>query len=154
MIAYKDGDLLEAEEILKVHQVNCQGVMSSGLADQVRKKHPMVFDLYKAACDLYKGKEEELLGNIQPVRVGRKDGSTIVNLFGQLDFGRGKKHTNESALRIGLEKVKKLAQDHGLSVALPYKIGSDRGGAKWEDVRQIIEEVFSDYDVTIYKYNK
>jgi hypothetical protein len=50
--------------------------------------------------------------------------------------------------------LKKLAMENNLSVALPYKIGSDRGGADWNEVRAMIDEVFSDYQVTLYKYNK
>ena len=33
------------------HQVNCQGVMGSGIAKQVREKYPNVYNSYKKACD-------------------------------------------------------------------------------------------------------
>ncbi|EGL17721.1 hypothetical protein HMPREF9413_4472 [Paenibacillus sp. HGF7] len=38
------------------------------------------------------------------------------------------------------------------SIALPYNIGCGLAGGDWDIVEQIIEEVFIDYDVTLYKF--
>jgi hypothetical protein len=37
------------------------------------------------------------------------------------------------------------------TIAFPYKIGSDRGGANWNIIYAMICEILSDWDVTIYK---
>jgi hypothetical protein len=37
------------------------------------------------------------------------------------------------------------------SIAFPYKIGSDRGGASWDVIYAMICDVLGDRDVTIYK---
>ena len=38
-----------------------------------------------------------------------------------------------------------------LSVAMPYKIACDRGGADWDKIMDILLEVFTDVDLTLYK---
>lgn len=37
------------------------------------------------------------------------------------------------------------------NVAMPYKIGSDRGGADWDKIMDILLEEFTDVDLTLYK---
>ncbi|WP_411668007.1 hypothetical protein [Bacillus subtilis] len=39
MIKIIQGDLLEAKENIIAHQVNCKGVMGSGIALQIKKKY-------------------------------------------------------------------------------------------------------------------
>ncbi|MGF7031816.1 hypothetical protein J2T17_002730 [Paenibacillus mucilaginosus] len=48
-------------------------------------------------------------------------------------------------------ELREFARSNGLSAALPYRIGSDRGGADWQVVYGIIEEVFKEDEVTLYK---
>lgn len=142
------GDLLEASENVIVHQVNCKGKMNSEIAKQIRNKYPDVYGKYAEYC---KSKTpRQLLGGIQAVEVCKD--KFVLNLFGQLDYGYdGRRYTSYDALYNGLEHVKNAAKEKGLSVALPYKIGSDRGGASWGVVYKMIEEIFNDYKVTIYK---
>ena len=51
MVSHLTGDLLVAQEELNLdvicHQVNCQGVMGSGIAKQIRDTYPIVFENYK-----------------------------------------------------------------------------------------------------------
>ena len=43
MITYKNGNLLESGCDIICHQVNCQKVMGSGIAKQIREKWPIVY---------------------------------------------------------------------------------------------------------------
>ena len=45
-IIYKKGNLLDAQTDVIAHQVNCQGVMGSGVAKQIKEKWPDVFKQY------------------------------------------------------------------------------------------------------------
>ena len=54
MIDIINGNILNCSENIIVHQTNCLGVMGAGLALQLRKKYPIIFDKYKILCDLYK----------------------------------------------------------------------------------------------------
>jgi O-acetyl-ADP-ribose deacetylase (regulator of RNase III) len=159
MIHIVEGNILNAPEDIIGHQVNCMGVMGVGLAYQIKKKYPVVFDEYIKLHDsiiLKYGKHEgrgKLLGSAQFIDVGDK---TIVNLFGQLTFGRSGIHTNYKALELALRSLYySVTNDNctlkGKTVALPYGIGCGWAGGDWNIVYRIIEGVFSDYDVTLYK---
>lgn len=149
MLRIIDGDISEAEESIIVHQVNCQGKMNSGVAKSIRKKFPKAYDDYMKIKD-----KPSKLGEVWFTMSKNEDSVKYIgNLFGQLNYGYDRKrYTNYEALYTGLERVKEIAKLRGLSVAIPYKIGSDRGGADWNVVRAMIEVIFSDYEVTLYRY--
>ena len=46
MIETRKGNLLEQTKGVIIHGCNCQGVMSSGIALQIRNKWPGVFETY------------------------------------------------------------------------------------------------------------
>lgn len=144
-----DGDLMLANEDIIGHQVNCMGKMNSGVAKQVRRKYERAFTEYESFIFRTAASGEHPLGKCQVVNVGDK---WVANLFGQENWGYdGKQYTDTKALMRSLESLKNFARDMKMSVALPYKIGSDRGGADWNEVLGIIENVFSDYEVTLYR---
>ena len=70
MIAHMEGDLLDVQKTLNIdiicHPVNCQGVMGSGIAKQIRDTYPIVYDNYKQKVDAIENKGA-LLGSIQIV---------------------------------------------------------------------------------------
>lgn len=43
------------------------------------------------------------------------------------------------------------AENNNLSIAIPYGIGCSIANGDWNKVYKIIEKVFEDYDVTLYK---
>jgi O-acetyl-ADP-ribose deacetylase (regulator of RNase III) len=152
MIKIVDGDLLNATENIIGHQVNCQGKMNSGVAKAIREKFPIAYGAYIAEYNVHYNKRllNDLLGRCQLVFTGTD--KIVANLFGQFNYGYdGKQYTSVYALRMSLMSLKDKAQHLNASVALPYKIGSDRGGADWNEVYKIIDEVFSDYEVTLYR---
>lgn len=153
MIEIVEGNLLNATEDIIAQQVNCQGVMGSGLAKQIREKHPEVYEMYTVYCDGQK--PHDLLGKMQAVLVEHAEYSYVVNIFGQLNYGRQDVlYTDYEALKQGLMKLKDSAKDLGLSVALPYNIGCGLANGDWDIVvYPMIKLIFQDYNVTIYKYN-
>lgn len=50
MIQVIAGDITKAKENIIGHQVNCKGVMGSGVALDLRNKYPAIFDPYKNNC--------------------------------------------------------------------------------------------------------
>lgn len=156
MINYVMGDLLNLPSIdIIAHQVNCQGKMGSGVALQVKKKYPIVYDRYRDRCASLKF-SSKLLGLCQIIDMQYMDEyprphKYVANLFGQFNYGSSGQFTNEEALEKSLISLKKYAKEKNLSVAIPYKIGCVRGGASWDKVLSMIEKVFNDYSVTIVK---
>lgn len=148
MINIIEGNLLDATEDIIGHQVNCKGAMNSGVAKCIREKYPEVYKEYKNIC-----KNEEfynLIGGCQLVTC--YDGKIIANLFGQKSYGYDKKqYTDLPALIQALNYLKIEAKSKKLSVALPYNIGCCRGGANWNEVYFMINKVFQDYNLTLYK---
>jgi O-acetyl-ADP-ribose deacetylase (regulator of RNase III) len=143
------GDLFQAPESIIGHQVNCQAVMGSGVAKQVKQLYPEVFREYIRYCNQYKG---NLLGSCQIVKLDNGTNRYVANLFGQQTFGRnGRKYTSDEALRNALSQLYEFAKANQCSIALPYKIGCDRGGGDWNVVLGMINDIFTDVDIKLYK---
>lgn len=147
MIKIIDGDILQASEDIICHQVNCMGVMGGGIAKQIKNKYPNVFDMYRK---FFVNNKFTALGKCQIVKA--EDDKYIANLFGQYNYGTNKQQTDYKALEEALFSLKVNAKDNNLSVAIPYNIGCGLAGGSWEVVYKIIEEVFQDYDVTLYRW--
>lgn len=151
MIKYIKGDVLKATQSMIVHQVNCQGVMGSGVAKAIKKRYPIVAEAYNWLYDNYTYDSDEvnpearLMGNAQLVEIS--DGRIICNLFSQLHYlPRTIRHTSYDAMEIGFQDIKKC---HKGDIAMP-RIGCGLGGGDWKIVSAIIESVFDDRDVYIY----
>lgn len=141
------GDFIKAEEDVLGHQVNCQGVMGSGIAKALRDTYSNLYPSYKEFCANHP--PHELLGKCQIVKT---DSKYVANVFGQLNYGRRKvRYTDYDALKSGLKTLRDNAEKNNLSVALPYNIGCGLANGEWNVVEGIIENVFNDYDVTLYK---
>lgn len=153
MIKIVYGDLMQATEDIIVHQVNCKGVMGSGVAKQIKANFPEVFNEYRGHAQSHDS--DELLGTAQFVFSPSKN-KIIANVFGQDSFGASRRRTFESALIWGLIKVKEFAEDNNMSVAMPYNIGCALGGGDWDTVYEGIQAVFSDFDrdVVLYQFEE
>lgn len=140
MIIIKEGDLFTTNAPIIAHQVNCQGVMGSGVAQQIRDKYPECYAKYKASTPL--------LGNICWWTNGKV---SIANMFAQYNYGYdNKKYTCVKSFKdcIALLKAAAVASHH--NVAMPYKIGCCRGGANWDtEIYPILEEAFKDAPITL-----
>ena len=149
MIVHYDGSVLSSDANVICQQVNCKGVMGSGLAKEIRTNFPPVYDEYHKKCLRCYG--DDLLGLVQYVTV---NGITFANCFGQVEYGRdGKKYTEDDALRSCFKDIASTFHS-GETIAIPYKIGCELGGGDWDAIYKIIEEEFKDYDgvVEIWKY--
>lgn len=150
MIKHIKCDIFKSGADVICHQVNCQGVMGSGIAKQVREKYPNNYKNYCIMCKEFK--PSELLGRVFCGKVSDK--FIIANLFAQENFGYdGKCYTDYNALRKCLNVVANNSSHK--TIAIPYLMGCYRGGGDWNVVYQMIEEVFADSDceILICEYN-
>ena len=153
------GNLLDAPVDYICHQVNCQGRMGSGIAKQIRERWPVVYEQYIAG---FKAIEEEsinwedqldvsevLLGRLQQVKVNDKQ--TVINMFAQQYYGYdGKRYTSYDAFWACLGGIRDSVPK-GSKIGFPAKIGCGLGGANWEVIFRMIEQVLGDeYEVYIY----
>jgi O-acetyl-ADP-ribose deacetylase (regulator of RNase III) len=150
LITIVNGNLLDAKEDIIGHQCNAQAVMGSGVAKQLRERYPEIYDEYK---ELFASSSaHELMGYCQIINCN--DGKRVANIIGQLNYGRTKYlYTDYASLEQGLRYLKAYAKFHGYSVALPYKIGCGLANGDWDGVVfPMLEEVFSDYNLKLYRY--
>lgn len=143
MITFVNGDLLNTSHKYICHQVNCKGVMGSGVAKQVRDKWPEVYDKYKHKCEI----SNNLLGTILSVQISPTQ--TVINMFAQNDYGRNRRYTSYDAFWVCLGEILKITKP-GDTIAFPFGIGCGLGGANWEVICKMIEIALKDRQVYIY----
>ena len=145
------GDILQSNEEIIIHQVNCKGVMGGGIALQIKNKYPEVYEDYHNLCLSNNSnpnkRSSDLLGNIKVCKCN--DGRTIINLFAQDGYGRTKCQTDYEALDKCLTKVGE--EFIGKTIAIPYKMSCGLAGGDWEIVKGIIADRLVDCEVHIYK---
>ena len=156
MLHYKIGNLLDAPQKVIAHQVNCQGKMGSGVAKAIRDKYPKVYETY---LDSYNsnlncgGVLSNLAGTAEFIEIDNN--RKVVNLYGQINYGYdGKRYTNYALLTSALSDMFFFLYEAGDDeVAIPYKMGCDRGGANWEFVEELLNDYSELYHVDVYIYS-
>ena len=159
MVTFHNGNILDSGADIICHQVNCQGAMNSGVAKAIRQKWPEVYTEYRnKARDL--SSEEgsswmHMFGHIQTVFLTDKETMSVINMFSQAGYGYdGRRYTSYDAFWSCLGEIKEYIKP-GLRIAFPARIGCVRGGANWNVILTMIEEVLgADYNVEIWDYDK
>lgn len=149
-----EGNIFNSEATIIAHQVNNQGVMGSGVAKQVKDLYPRVYEKYHNGYE----KGYLKLGTCQVVDTDGTKKQFIANLCGQDLYGYdGKRYTSYDAIYMALEKLAKYCVENNVkSVAFPWGMSSDRGGADWNVIITMIESVFKNNEnitVEYWKYN-
>ena len=162
-VYFKVGNLLDAPVDYICHQVNCQGRMASGIARQIRDRWPVVYEQYMAGINERRQKVEELCGqwesqiDVSETLLGHgqnipvSDNLTVINMFSQQYYGYdGKKYTSYDAFWDCLQGIA-LTVPKGSKIGFPERIGCGLGGANWDVIRTMIEQVLAeDFEVYIY----
>lgn len=153
MIKHIKCNIFDSGADIILHQVNCQGVMGSGIAKQVRTRYPEVYEAYKDLCNRYSEKHK-LLGTVQVFCIDSSERKFYIgNLFAQENYGYdGRCYTDYDALRSALSKIKSYAHSNE-TIAIPYLMGCYRGGGDWKIVHDMIDNIFVGYNVLICEYS-
>lgn len=132
------GNLLDISNGIICQQCNMKGVMGMGLALQIRKKWPNVYDDYKHYVNYGK------LGDVIYIQVSNH--LVVANLLAQQDYGtNGKRYTDYIALEKALKDVYSVSHN----MHIPHGIGCGLAGGNWFTVSDIISRVCP--DATIVK---
>lgn len=155
MIHYVKGNLLDSNCDYICHQVNCQGVMGSGIAKQIRERWPEVYESYKKFCHKYDDYDiDNLLGEIDLARI---DGSTryVINMFSQDKYGYdGRRYTSYDAFANCLYEILDRVPI-GATIGFPKKIGCGLGGGNWLIISQMILAILGlKYTIYIFDYEE
>lgn len=136
------GDILEAGHGIICHQVNCQMVMGSGLAKQIRDKWPHVYSEY---MQLTKWPIDRRFGRCQIVEIRPKE-LYVANLFGQLHYGREKNkvYTDTGALGNSLIQLRAWHAENchaDFPIWFPYKIGCGLANGNWNEIQNLLNSL-------------
>lgn len=145
MVKILKGNILNSTEDIICHQCNVQGSMGGGVARQLANRYLGLEKEYSEYCKCLDNDYKHLKGKV--FFCGVSDNKTICNMFSQKENF----DTDYEAMKKALTYIKKWAENNNLSICMPYGIGCGIANGNWEKVYKIIEEVFSDYDVTLYK---
>lgn len=151
MVNYVKGNLLESNCDYICHQVNCQGVMASGIAKQIREKWPIVYEAYKDRVDIADTYGRSLLGRADFVLI---PGSRyVINMFCQDKYGyNGGRYTSYDAFARALYGIKVEVREDA-TIGFPKNIGCGLGGGNWKVISALIEEILGEtHEVYIYEW--
>ena len=145
------GNLLEQTTGLIVHGVNCQGVMGSGIAAQIRAKYPQVYKDYRAFYEQETTSPRfqttaQLLGKVIYTHIS--DELVIASAFTQDFFGTSRNTVYVSYAAIA-QCFDKIVMDHKVdqhffeipsqTIKFP-KIGAGLANGDWTTIEKIIEQ--------------
>ena len=164
-----NGNLLDSECIVLAHQVNCMGVMGSGVARAIKDRW---IDVYLEYLRGVQTLDHNCLGGCLIVRA--EENKFVANIFGQYYYngyfkdpeqymkqevwkrpeidaaGNPIRFTNYEALYTGLMRLKTEMTNYNVnSVAFPYEFGAKRGGGNWEIILCMIREIFKNTNIKI-----
>lgn len=155
------GDLLTTPVKYIAHQVNCQGVMGAGVALQLKKKYPALIEMYSTFIQDYK----DCNGGVPPLgnycAYDTKDimDHTIINIFGQNQYGCSKCYTNYDAVyqafsyfHSDLIADREACYDAQLPIAIPYKMGCGLAGGDWEVMYRLLLKIEKDFNILFIAY--
>lgn len=154
IIMQQVGDLLgNVTEGHIIHGCNCQGSMGAGIALAIKNKWPIVYDEYRKEYEEY-GLH---LGQVIPVPVSEK--LIVWNVMTQ-DVYRGHpkaiqgqtKFASYDAIHDGFFAVSSVVpslKEFEQEIHFPL-IGAGLGGANWDIIKAIIEDVSGDVPCTLW----
>ena len=151
------GDLLSyynnSDVDVILHVANCQRIMGSGIALQIKNMFPEVFDVY-VNCQPDKNQLE--LGTISYIH-NEVTGGYIFNLHAQHLYGSGTRFLNYEALYNALEQVRDvlISNDFRGNIGVPKNMGAFRAGGDWRIIEKMLECVFEDalFEVVVVEYD-
>lgn len=130
------GDIFDLENITSyAHGCNCAGAMGKGIALQFSEKFPVMYNQYKELCLNNSFRP----GDVFDYNYGK---GHIYNLATQVSW---RTKAKIEYIRSSVAKMFELAIVDGVDkIAIPT-IGAGLGGLIWNDVKEVINEISSQY---------
>lgn len=150
MIDYRKGNavsaVLEKKADFLMHCCNCQNNFGSGIAKEIRERIPSA---YEADTKHYNA-NDRILGSMST------DGK-VLNLYGQEYYGYApsvmkntfNRQLSYLALVEAMLEAERYIPKHS-TIAIPYKMASDRAGGDWTVVLTLVEEIFKDHTIYVF----
>ena len=119
-----------------LHVVNCQGVMGSGIAKEIKERIPSAYEDYR---------ESYTTDNLKLGKITDSDGDDpwVINMAAQEFYGTDERHLNYGALAACLGQIN-LEIPLPKRVIVPYLMGCGLAGGDWEIVEEMLDFFFDD----------
>ena len=166
MISFIDGDVTKVKidgPYIIPHIVNHSNSLGAGVALSLAKKWPFVKNLYHSwyndsiYTDELNDDIEWMLGQVQFVQIN--DDVYVANMIGQATPGGDiidgvyLAPIRWDCVREAMLRVRAFAKEHGLKIVAPY-FGTELAGGTEEALLQLVNELWSELDVTLVKFIK
>jgi O-acetyl-ADP-ribose deacetylase (regulator of RNase III) len=140
MIAFRQGNLLEADVEAVVNTVNTVGVMGRGIALMFKERFPENYRTYQAACKA----REVCTGEMFVTASDELQGPRWIINFPTKEHWKAP--TRIEWVKSGLVDLVRVIKEKDIrSIALP-PLGCGNGGLQWSDVRPLIVSALSDLE--------
>ena len=141
MIVFTEGTVFNVNTQALVNTVNCTGVMGAGIALEFSLRYPEMYIDYESKCksklirtgkiDYYKYNESLIIVNF-PTKWHFKYPSKLI------------------WIEQGLQNFVDTYKEHNISsIAFP-RLGTNKGGLKWNQVKELMLRYLSNLDIDIY----
>lgn len=132
-----NGDIFDSKCQTLVNTINCVGVMGKGLALEMKKRYPVMYDSYRQLC---RGMKIDI-GKLWLWK--RERDHWILNFPTKFDWRRD---SRIDYIEIGLNKFVETYREKGItSIAFPM-LGCNNGGLKVDDVKELMLHYLIDCD--------
>lgn len=154
-IEYVKGDLLESPFPI-AHGVNCQGVMGSGVAKQIRNKYPKAYQDYSNFVNAIKP-SYKLLGDVIISRVRTKMDAPVKEIFHcftQFDYGKDKNkvYVDYNAIRNCIITINEWYKVYPSPQPIAFpKIGAGLANGDWNIISSHLEHYSSNFYPIVYE---
>ena len=142
MIKYIDGDIFKSHAQVLVNPVNTVGVMGKGIALELKKRYPDMFQAYKDICNKRELKIGSLMLCYEP--------DHWVLLFPTKEHWRNPSQIEY--IEAGLANFCRTYTEKGITSAAFPRLGCGNGGLNWADVKPVMEKYLQDLPIDIYIY--
>lgn len=145
MIKEIECDVFKAPADILGQCCNPRGIWG-GLAGKIKNMYPEVYEADQKAKP-----EEKKLGEVMFVRLESPTDSLryIVNMYTQPNISCDLRMTNYEAVARCLEVLRNKITNKKLTVAFPYYLASDKGGADFSVIRAMINSTFEDSGINV-----
>lgn len=148
MINYIEGNVFESHGSVLVHGCNCFQRMGSGVAKMVKEVYPEAF---QADMENSSYGDRAKLGTFTHAVTRHyiyKTPLIVVNAYTQFNYGTMQLQVDYGAMSEVMKKVKTMFGDK--SISMP-RIGSGLAGGDWTVIEQILNKIFFDKTINVYK---
>ena len=148
MLHFINGNLVDSNINIMVHQCNCFATMGSGIASQIASKYPEVKEADSKYC--HDNGSRNIFGTLLALKL--HDERYCVNFYSQFRYGRERRHTDYGAFKACLDNLAARLNNSPsfLTVGFPFNIGCGLAGGDWSVILPMIQQFADSVPQEIY----